>query len=41
VPLGGFEFREKSMQRKPILREGVREIFPYFVPIGRFETRVK
>jgi len=38
---GGFEFGEKSMERKPTLRKGVDEIFPYFVPTGRLETGVK
>jgi hypothetical protein len=33
VPLGGFEFGEKSMERKPILQKGVDAIFPYFVPL--------
>jgi hypothetical protein len=33
VPLGGFEFGEKSMERKPTLQKGVDEIFPYFVPL--------
>jgi hypothetical protein len=43
VPLGGFEFGEKSMERKPTVRKGVHvdEMFPYFVPTVRFETKVK